>query len=343
MKSETIEKRERYRQFFLNHPEPCFIISPKGTILEANKCALKTLGYIKKDLLDKPLKIIYSAQSLSVIKRLLVDKMRILELMEEEVIILNKNREERAAILSAGRIKGKDGKALYFILSHKDITERKKLEKRLKSSLREKEVLLKEIHHRVKNNMQIIYSLINFQSRYIKDKDALSMFNDTQARVRSMALIHEKFYHTKDLSRINFADYVKNLIAALFNSYGVRNGDVTLDLKIKSVFVGINTGIPCGLIINELVSNSLKHAFPDGRKGKIVIDFHPYKENKYILNISDDGIGFPKDIDFHSTESLGLQLINTLVNQLEGSIDIDCRKGTAFRIVFEKLMHEREK
>jgi two-component sensor histidine kinase len=188
--------------------------------------------------------------------------------------------------------------------------------------------------------MQIIFSLINFQSRYIKDKDALHIFKETQDRVRSMALIHEKFYQTKDLSRINFVGYVKNLIAALIHSYGVRNGDVAIDLKIKSVWVGINTGIPCGLIINELVSNSLKHAFSDGRKGKIVIDFHPHKDNKYILNFSDDGIGFPEDIDFRNTESFGLQLINTLVNQLEGSIELDCRKGTAFRIVFEKLKHE---
>lgn len=341
MKDETIEKQEKYKQFFIHVPEPCFIVSPEGTILEANKCAVKALGYTKRELLNKPIKMIYSAESLSAIKRLLVDQMRIFESMEEEIMVLTKNRKERAAILSAGRIKGKDGKALYFILSHTDITERKKLEKRLKASLREKDVLVKEIHHRVKNNMQIIYSLINFQSRYIKDKDALNMFKDTQDRVRSMALIHEKFYQTKDLSRINFADYVKNLIAALFHSYGVRNSDVALDLKVKSVFVGISTAIPCGLIINELILNSLKHAFSDGRKGKIVIDFRPYMENKYILTFSDDGIGFPIDINFRRTKSLGLQLINTLVEQLEGEIELDRRKGTAFRIVFEKLMHER--
>lgn len=341
MNDKAINKLERYRQFFLHVPELCLVVSPKGIILDVNKCVLKKLGYTKNGLLDKSIKIIYSAKSLPVIKKLIVDRTRTLENMEEEVMLLTRNKEEHAAILSARRIKGEDGETLYFILSHRDVTERKKLEERLKASIREKEVLLKEIHHRVKNNMQIIYSLINYQSRYIKDKDLLNMFNDTQARIRSMALIHEKFYQTKDVSQINFADYVKNLIAALFHSHGVRNGDVVIELKIESVFVGINTGIPCGLIINELVSNSLKHAFSDGRKGKIIIDFHPYKENKYILNFSDNGIGIPEDIDFRRTESLGLQLINTLVEQLEGKIELDRRNGTAFRIVFEKLMHER--
>jgi len=340
MKDKAIGKQKIYKHFFENVPELCFIVSPEGTILETNQYAVKTLGYTKRYLLDKPIKMIYSTESFSAIKKLLVDWKRTSKSMEEEVTVLTKTREERVAILTADRIKGEDGKALYFILAQRDITERKQLEERLKAPLREKEMLLKEIHHRVKNNMQIIYSLINFQSRYIKDKNALNMFKDTQDRVRSMALIHEKFYQTKDLSRINFADYVRNLIASLFNSYGVRNIDVALDLKIKSVFLGISTAIPCGLIINELTSNSLKHAFPDGRKGKIVINFRLSKENGYILCFSDDGIGFPKDIDFRRTESLGLQLINMLVEQLEGEIELDRGKGTAFRIVFEKLMHE---
>ena len=335
MKSETIEKRERYKQFFLHLPELCFIVSAKGTILEANKCALKTLGYTKRELLNKSVQTIYSAESLSAIKRLLVDRKRISGVMEGEVTLLTKNGEEHAVILNAGKIKGKGGESFYCIFSHKAISERNELEERLKASLQEKEILLKEIHHRVKNNMQIIYSLINFQSRYTKDKDALKMYKETQDRVRTMALIHEKFYQTKDLSKINFADYVRNLIASLFYSYGIRSSDVELDLNIQSVFLDINTAIPCGLIINELASNSFKHAFSERKKGKIIIDFNLYNENKYVLNFSDDGIGIPKNIDFHRTESLGLQLISTLVDQLEGSIALNRRRGTAFRIVFE--------
>ena len=216
----------------------------------------------------------------------------------------------------------------------KEITQRQRAKDQIKASLKEKEVLLREIHHRVKNNLQIISSLLNLQSRYIKDKQVLHVFKESQDRIKSMALIHKKLYQSKDLARIDFAEYVRSLIADLFRSYKADYDLITLKTNIDDVFLGIDTAIPCGLIINELVSNSLKYAFPEDRQGEIRIDLHSEKEGKFTLIVSDSGVGFPKDLDFRNTESLGLQLICTLVDQLQGTIGLDRTGGTEFKIAF---------
>lgn len=226
-----------------------------------------------------------------------------------------------------------------------DITERKQVEKQLSTSLKEKEVLLREIHHRVKNNMQIIYSLLSLQSRHSKNNNVLNILKESQNRVRSMALLHEKLYQSEDLAKIEFGDYVRKLVSGLFYSYGINSDSIKIKIDIKNVFLDINMAIPCSLIISELVSNSLKYAFNEERpgrerdntQGRIYIKLSKDKENKFILIIGDNGIGFPKDLDFRDTESLGLQLVNTLVEQLEGSVKL-CRKdGTSFKIGFTPL------
>jgi len=216
------------------------------------------------------------------------------------------------------------------------ITERKRAEKQTKASLNEKEVLLKEIHHRVKNNMQVIISLLNLQSKHVKDKHDLEIFKDSQNRVKSMALIHDKLYQSKDLASIDFAEYIENLARHLFNMYRVSSSAIKLVADIKDVPLDINTAIPCGLIINELISNSLKYAFPDGQEGEILIKFYASKDDTFSLIVRDNGIGLSEDLDFRDTESLRLQLVTALVEQLEGTIELDRSEGTAFEIVFKK-------
>jgi len=211
---------------------------------------------------------------------------------------------------------------------------RKCAEEQLKASLQEKEVLLKEIHHRVKNNLQIISSLLNLQSEYIQDKQYLELFKISQNRIKSMALIHEKLYQSKDLARIEFAEYIQDLVNSLFGSYKVNSDTITLKIDVEQVFLGLDAAIPCGLILNELVLNSLKHAFPTGNSGEINIQFYLNNENKFNLIISDNGIGFPQDFDFINAESLGLQLVNALTNQLEGTIELNGRVGVEFKITF---------
>jgi PAS domain S-box-containing protein len=215
-----------------------------------------------------------------------------------------------------------------------EVTERKKAEEKIKTSLREKEVLLKEIHHRVKNNMQVISSILNLQSKYVKDKQALEIFKNGQSRIRSMALVHEKLYESEDLANIDFAEYVRSITHYLFGLHEI-SPLIRLNIDIKGVLLDVNTAVPCSLIINELLSNSLKYAFPGEREGKICVGLYSDKGNKFTLIVKDDGIGFPKDTDFRKTESLGMQLVIMLVEQLGGTIELDKSKGTRFTIKFE--------
>jgi two-component sensor histidine kinase len=215
--------------------------------------------------------------------------------------------------------------------------ERKAAEQKLKTSLREKEVLLREIHHRVKNNLQIISSLLNLQSRYIEDEPALDMFRESRNRVRSMALVHEKLYRSQDLSEVDFGAYIESLSCHLFMSYSMDSTKIDLDLDVKDVYLDINTSIPCGLIINELVSNSLKHAFPGREKGKIHVGVSLDNGGKIQLVVRDDGVGLPEDLDVKQSETLGLQLVTMLVEQLQGQMNIENKNGTTFEIIFKKI------
>ncbi len=216
----------------------------------------------------------------------------------------------------------------------RDVTERKQAEERLKTSLREKEVLLREIHHRVKNNLQIISSLLRLQTRLIKDGRMVEMFKESQNRIRSMALIHEKLYQTEDLSRVNFAEYIRSLTVHLFHTYRINPNIVKMNTEVEDIYLDINRAIPCGLVINELVSNALKHAFPNSKRGEILIKLYSNKQNKTKLTVSDNGVGLPENINIHEPETLGLQLVNDLVKQVEGKIRLERTKGTTFHIVF---------
>ena len=224
-----------------------------------------------------------------------------------------------------------DGRPKLLLELFHDITDRKQAEDKIKASLKDKEVLLKELHHRVKNNLQVISSLLNLQLGYIKDKHSIEVFEESRNRVRSMALVHEKLYQSENLSMINFAEYIQSLASNLFRSYRADSSAITLKIHTGEVLLGIDVAIPCGLIINELISNSLKHAFPAGREGEIRINLR-LDNGAVTLIISDNGVGFPKDLDFRNTETLGLQLVIDLVRQLKGTIELDRSSGTKFKI-----------
>jgi PAS domain S-box-containing protein len=229
-----------------------------------------------------------------------------------------------------------EGEVTSYVGTVTDITGLKMAEEQIKTSLREKEVLLQEVHHRVKNNMQVMSSLFNLQSQQIKDKRSLEMFKSMQNRVRSIALIHERLYQAKNYTRVNFAEYIQGLTKHLFSVYGIDSNKINLKLNIEDVFLDINTAIPCGLIINELATNAIKHAFPNGEKGEIKIDMHPVDSKEVELIIADDGVGTAKSVDPKSPESLGLHLVTLLAeSQLQGEIKLDRNKGTRFRIKFK--------
>jgi PAS domain S-box-containing protein len=233
-------------------------------------------------------------------------------------------------LLNAMEINGK--KVLQAVV--RDITDRKRDEDQIKASLAEKEVLLKEIHHRVKNNLQVISSLLKLQSRYIQDTRVTEMLKESQNRVRSMALVHEQLYQSKDLSKIDFAEYIQNLAHNLFQAYEVDAKGVNLQTNIAPCSLNVDTAVPCGLIINELVTNSLKYAFINKEEGKIKIDFSLENNKVCVLVVSDTGIGFPQELDYRNARTLGLRLVVSLVNQLRGKIELLEAVGTTFKITF---------
>jgi two-component sensor histidine kinase len=205
----------------------------------------------------------------------------------------------------------------------------------LVNALREKDVLLREIHHRVKNNLQIISSLLGLQSHRIREQELLDALMDSQGRIRSMALVHEQLYETQDLARIEFAGYARVLARSLVQSYANSSGSVNVQVLGESVYLEIQTAIPCGLILNELVSNCLKHAFPPGSQGEVIVEISQTSESEYTLVVSDNGKGIPLSLDFNNSTTLGLRLVKNLVeSQLRGRLEVRRNKGTKITVVF---------
>lgn len=340
------ESEEMYRTLMKTSPDAVTVTDLEANIIEVSQQTLILHGFKRAEELigRNALELIAPEEHEKAI-------MKIEETLKEgsvrnvECILLRKDGTRFIGELNASLIKDAYGEPKALIATTRDITERKQAEKQIKASLKEKEVLLKEIHHRVKNNMQIISSLLRLQSWHIKDKKMREMFNVSQDRIKSMALIHEKLYQSKDLVRIDFSDYMRSLTDNIFSIYRTGVDSVDIKLDIKEFYIDIDTAIPLGLIVNELVSNSLKHGFPKERmwgergksRGEILLSLCSDDEGRVIFVIRDNGVGLPKDFDFRKSESLGLKLVNDLVDQLEGSIEHQRGKGTFYKIAFKVL------
>ncbi|NOZ62182.1 MAG: hypothetical protein GXO74_10910 [Calditrichaeota bacterium] len=228
-------------------------------------------------------------------------------------------------------------------LLNREIEDRKKAQSAISASLEEKEILLKEIHHRVKNNLQVTSSLLYLQSKNIKDEKAKAYLQESQSRIKSMAMIHEKLYRSENFSRINSRDYIRDLATYVFRSYASSGQKIKLNVRVEPVDFDLDTAIPCGLILNELISNSLKYAFPNGRKGEITVSLQE-KENDLIeLSVKDNGVGFDENFDLKQSDSLGLQLVKSLVNQLEGVLELKRNGGVEIAIRFQRPEFKKKK
>jgi PAS domain S-box-containing protein len=216
-----------------------------------------------------------------------------------------------------------------------EITDKKEIQQQMLESIHEKEILLQEVHHRVKNNLQVISSILNLQSSYVKDQNSLSILRESQNRIKSMSFIHESLYHTGDFSKIEFSDYILSLTNSLIHSYSIGAGIIELITKFEKVSLVLDQAIPCGLIVNELISNALKYAFPEGKSGRITLEMS-VKAGQLHLSIADDGIGLPKGLDVENSDTLGLQLVYTLADQLDANISVTSKKGTKYLITFEQ-------
>ncbi len=332
------EARERYRSLFDNAYDAIVTTDIEGSITSWNRSAEKIFGWTAAEIIGKKLPLLIFDQNL------LAEKDQIMRnaisgetVTGIETALMRKDGTKLDVSMTISPLRDANQDAIGMSGIMRDITERRRAEEQVKTSLKEKELLLREIHHRVKNNMQIISSLLKLQSAYIKDKKYSDIFKESQNRIISMSLIHEKLYQSKDFAKIDTKGYIKELVNGLVQSYEVP-GRIKININVDIVSLGINTAVPCGLLINELVSNSVKYAFPDGRTGEIKISLHPIEDNKIELIVSDNGIGIPENIDFRKTNSWGLRLITILAeNQLHGEINLDRNKGTEFRIIFRDV------
>ena len=239
-------------------------------------------------------------------------------------------------IICLGLIRDLNEQPLQYIAHIEDISDRKQAEARLQASLREKEILLKEIHHRVKNNLMIVASLFTLQSLQVTDQRLLTILKDSQNRVKSMAMIHEILYDATDLSQIPVKDYIERLVNTIVSAYSRRRQSIAIHCDIEPIGLNIDTAVPCGLILNELITNSLKYAFPDDKSGEVGVSLHTLEPHHYVLSVWDNGIGFPEALDFRRTDSLGMQLVCDLTRQLKGTVELDCSQGTRFQIRFRE-------
>lgn len=324
----------KYRNIFENVQDIFYQTDSNGIIIEISPSIERYAGYRPEELIGKSVEMVYvHPEDSKDLRKEIAEKG---EVVDYELKLKTKNDEVKYVSTNAHFLLDSNKNRIGVEGSLRDISERKNIEIQIHNSLIEKEMLLKEIHHRVKNNLTIISSLLNLQSRYITDKESREIFKQSQNRAKSMALIHEKLYQSTDLKKIDFGDYIQSLSSDLFHTNVVNPNLITLKLNVEEIFLDINTAIPLGLIVNELITNSLKHAFPTDMTGEININFHS-KDNQYEFIMKDNGIGFPENINFANTDSLGLQIINSLTKQIDGNIELDQSNGTEFKITFKEV------
>ncbi|HEX6895021.1 MAG TPA: histidine kinase dimerization/phosphoacceptor domain -containing protein [Bryobacteraceae bacterium] len=306
-------------------------------IILFNQGAEKIFGYTPEEIRGKPLDILLPAALADTHKRHIEEfgaSTVVARRMGERREIRGRRKSGIEFPAEASISKVNAGGRMMFTVILRDVTERMLNEERIRASLREKEALLKEIHHRVKNNLQVISSLLGLQSRAVVDPETRKMFQESQDRIHSMALLHESLYQSHNLAEINFPDYIRQLAAHLFHSYGVAAERIHLQTELDDLSLHLDAAVPCGLIINELISNSLKYAFPDGRQGKIRIELRGLSDHTTRLVVADNGVGLRADVDWVNTRSLGLRLVRSLAQQLGAELEVNTAAGTEVRLAF---------
>jgi PAS domain S-box-containing protein len=333
---------QRFRQVVESAPNAMVMIDQTGTIEMVNAQAERVFGFARDELLGQPIEMLVPERFRGNHPRLRGSffgqpASRPMG-AGRDLYGLKKDGSEFPVEIGLNPIETDEGPMVLSAIV--DISDRKHKEESIRAALKEKDILLGEIHHRVKNNLQIVHSLLDLQSTSIVDSVSLGLMRESQNRVRSMALIHQTLYESKDFARVDFGRFLDTLVPTLISSYGVTASRIELAIDATQVQIPINSAIPCGLIVNELISNALKHAFPDGRGGEIRIHLAQESADWILLTVSDNGVGIREDFEMAQTTTLGLQLVTLLVDQLAGDLHIQRAHPTEFVVRFPLVRME---
>lgn len=312
-----------------------FLLNPKGEILVWNPGAELITGYHTSEVLGQQVSHLFSSREPRLQLDHALEQVRTAGTFQLEGWASRKDGQPFWAETSLSKLVDQKGEMMGVSVIIRDATERRRGEDAMKASLLEKEVLLKEIHHRVKNNLQVISSLLRLQAETAQNIETAALFLDSQERVRAMAMVHEFLYKSSDLARINFPAYVASLVRNLYRTFGLNSAETPPQLKVDDVRLSLDVAVPCGLLLTELVSNAVKYAYPNKKGGPIDIHFRGLPTGLFELTVADQGVGFPKNFDWTKSESLGLRLVRLLTEQLQGEIRMENHAGIKFVVTFK--------
>ena len=343
---ELTQEKERLLVTLRSIGDAVIATDTDGKILLLNRVAEELTGWENEHAVGQPLQDVFNIineytreQCLNPVEKVL--ESGIVVGLANHTALISRDGSEKSIADSGAPIRDKDGNIIGVVLVFRDITEERLAEEKIIKSLKEKEVLLKEVHHRVKNNMAIIASLLKLQAGYVEDDKYLTMFKECQGRITSMALVHEKLYQTEDFAQIDLNEYILSLVQSIRNTFG-SSREYYINTEIDAIFLDIDILIPCGLIINEILTNSFKHAFNGEKSAEINITMKRLENKDIVLTISDNGKGLPDDFDIKGSTGLGFQLINGLTKQIGGTMEVNSGQGAEFKLVFpDKLEYTR--
>lgn len=336
---EALRRSEQHYHTILQTAMDGFwVVDMQGHIIEVNEAYCRIIGYNRDELLGMTISDVESLETESEMRQ---HFQNIIDKGYDFFETRHRGKDGRIVDIEAS-VKYLPNEGILFVFM-RDITQRKRAEESIRASLEEKTVLLHEVHHRVKNNLQIVSSLLNLQATRIKNREAIEALRETANRIQSMAMLHETLNISGNLSTVNFSTYIKKICFHILSSYGSKAENIKLETHIAEILIDLDQAVPCGLIINELVSNALKHGFPEGRKGRITVELQALPVDQIMLTVADDGIGLPPGLDIAQTETLGLKLVTILTEKLKGSVEIIRDRGTTFHIRFKgKINKETE-
>jgi PAS domain S-box-containing protein len=329
-------QEERFRLVVEAAPNAMVMINGGGRIEMVNAQAEQMFGYKRQEMLGKAVEILvperFRGHHPGLRGSFLSDPRARSMGAGRDLFALRKDGSEIPVEIGLNPIETEEGPMVLSAIV--DISDRKQKEERIQLALKEKDMLLGEVHHRVKNNLQVVHSLLDLQSSRVSDRSVLDMLRDSQNRIRSMGLIHQTLYQSKDFAQVDFSHFLDSLVPTLVASYGVNPDRIKLSIEAAQLLLPINAAIPCGLVVNELISNALKHAFPGNRTGEIAVKLFADPEGKAVLSVTDNGVGIPERVDMMTSDTLGLQLIALLADQLGGTVSMRRSNPTEFVLTF---------